>query len=157
MKPIDLPIDADLARRLMIEARRRAPDADPREAVRTLLRGTLVELLERLEDDQIARPRSRWDRPEYYEYTFETHVHCGARCGAEVIVRSVGLDTDEARAERERQAAEEAATRGWLIDHGHRCPACAMRFAEGTAPGTERLHGDRCMCAGAGCRERPAR
>lgn len=33
----------------------------------------------------------------------------------------------------------------------------APDLADGTAPGTEKLHGDRCMCAGAWCRERPAR
>lgn len=120
-----------------------------------------------------------FDRPEFYLYKFETFLHCDARCGAVEVLVSRDYDNEEARAERERKVTEQARAKGWSVEDGHRCPACVggaimqpassmavvdldhgtagPRFADGTAPGTEKLHDARCMCAGAGCRERVAR
>lgn len=74
------------------------------------------------------RTANRWDRPEFYEFDFGTHVHCA--CGAVETFRSWGLDSAEARKERERLAIERAAALGWdVAGEATRCPGCLVVIA----------------------------
>lgn len=103
---------------------------------------------------------NRWDGyvpPADTVYRFRVHIACV--CGERLTIEAHGADDEPGRQERAALVSARATARGWSIEGDrHRCPTCAIvQFADGTAPGTERLHGERCMCAGAGCMERPSR
>jgi hypothetical protein len=63
--------------------------------------------------------------------------------------------------EREEAAASGGADHEHTYREGGRCRCGKVyeppKFADGTMPGTETLHGPACLCAGTWCRERPER